>query len=156
MIRTILYCAGTIALASTAAMADPNAEAGAKPQFKPEAAESSMMISPAQVSSRDDAQKLGDSEFLIADVNVDGAVDKPEFEAFVGAAPDDADAAAVDKSFAAIAKGDSKITRQEMIDARTKSFDQADANRDKRLDAAEQKQFAALVTAKPADLTHAQ
>jgi hypothetical protein len=150
MIRTILFCTGTIALASTAALADPNAEADAKPQFKPEAAESSLMISPAQVSSRDDAQKLGDSEFLIADVNVDGAVDKSEFDIFVGAAPDGADAAALDKTFTAIAKSDSKITRQEMIDARTKSFDQADGNRDKRLDAAEQKKFATLVTGKPA------
>lgn len=150
MIRTILFCAGTIALASTAAMADPNAEAGAKPQFKPDASEASLMISPNEVSSRDDAQKLGDAEFLIADINVDGAVDKSEFGAFVGAAPDDADAAAVDKTFASIAKGDGKITRQEMIDARTKNFDQADANRDKRLDTAEQRNFATLVTGKPA------
>ncbi len=149
MIRTILFCTGTIAFASTAAMADPNAEAGVNPQFKSEAAESSLMISPAEVSSRDDAQKLGDSEFLIADANVDGAVDKSEFNIFASAAPDGADAAALDKTFIAIAKGDSKITRQEMIDARTRSFDQVDGNRDKRLDPAEQKKFATLVTGKP-------
>ena len=150
MIRTILFCAGTLALASTAAMADPNAGAGANPQFKPDAAEASLMISPTEVSSRDDAQKLGDAEFLIADINVDGAVDKSEFGALVGATPDSADAPSLDRNFAAIAKGDGKITRQEMIDARTKNFDQADANRDKRLDAGEQEQFAALVTRKPA------
>ena len=44
--------------------------------------------------------------------------------------------------------GYKKISKQELVDARVKSFDAADANRDKVLDPLEQQKFAALVTVK--------
>ncbi len=152
MIRTILFGAATIALASTAAMADPAADKLGAPKINQPAEQAELMISPERVATRDDAQKLADAEFLIADANVDGAVDKSEFETLV-TAPDTSDPAIapkIEKAFAAIAKNDGKISRQEMIEARSTSFDKADVNRDKNLDEGEKQIFAALVAIKPA------
>jgi hypothetical protein len=160
MIKTLLTSAAAIALVSTAALADPaaptTAAAEATPQYQmaPEASDAAA-ISPIDVTTKDDAQKLADTEFLAADANADGVVDETEFAARAAdAAMADPlavakDAAPADKAFAAIAKGDKKISKQELVDAREKNFDEADANRDKMLDALEQQKFAALVAVKP-------
>ena len=86
------------------------------------------------------------------------SIDEEEFAAFVAAsaeesaglpgAPDEKSEPA-SKAFETIAKSDMKITKAELVDARSKSFDKADADGDKALDALEQQRFAALIAAKP-------
>ncbi len=152
MLKSILTCATAIGLATTAALAEQASVDKAVPQYTTQTTSTSEAQS--KVTTREDAQKLGETQFLAADVNVDGFVDGVEFAAFstdaakLGADKTSGDmvvdAPSADQAFAAIAKGDGKITKQEMIDARTKSFEAADGNRDKSLDAAEQKKFAAL------------
>lgn len=161
MIKSLLMSAGAIALASTAALADP-AAGGAEPpaispQYQAPPENERLMISPIDVTTKDQAQKLADVEFLVADANAEGVVDEAEFSAFAADASNIgangaaiADGQPLDKAFAAIAKADKKISKQELIDARAKSFDAADANRDKVLDPLEQQKFAALVAVKPA------
>jgi hypothetical protein len=161
MIKSLLTSAAAIALVSTAALADPaatvNASAEAMPQYQatPEA-NGPAMIAPIEVTTKDDAKKLADTQFLAADTNTDGVVDESEFAALAAdAALTDplaaaSDAAPADKAFAAIAKGDKKISKQELADARAKNFNEADGNSDKILDALEQQKFAALVAVRPA------
>ncbi len=167
MIKYLLTSSAAIALVSTAALADPaatvNASAEAMPQYQaaPEA-NGPAMISPIDVTTKDDAQKLADTQFLAADMNADGVVDESEFAALAAstALTDPlaaaSEAAPADKAFAAIAKGDKQISKQELAAARAKTFDEADANRDKMLDALEQQKFAALVAVKPATAARSQ
>lgn len=155
MFKTMLTSASAFALIMTAATANQQDDMSATPKYEPATAPSAM--SAIDVTTREEAAKLADWQFAIADANADGAVDADEFSAFVAA---DAQAAAgqapienaepADKAFAAIARTDKKISKEELAEARAKSFDKADANGDQSLDALEQQRFAALVTAKPA------
>lgn len=165
--KTLLMSAGAIALISTAALADPAAggaeQAAASPQYQAPPENERLMISPIDVTTKDQAQKLADVQFLVADANADGVIDEGEFSAFAADAANatanvvaTADGQPADKAFASIAKTDKKITKQELVDARAKSFDAADANRDKVLDPLEQQKFAALVTVKPASASKLQ
>jgi hypothetical protein len=168
MLKSLLFCASAIVLVSTAALADEASSENATAaqtttQWTTDAAAPQTITGAAtpaatKVTTRDDARKLAEAQFLAADVNVDGGVDKSEFAAFSTEAAKAAgdkpagdlvvSAPSVDEAFMAIAKGDAKITRQEMIDARAKSFDAADGNKDKTLDSAEQSKFAALTMVK--------
>lgn len=163
MLRLILTGAGAIALASTAALADPNAnmntdaQTSDAPQYVSEPAQMETALTPLEVSSRADSEKLATAEFAAADVNKDGSIDETEFAALAAYSEqtnpgiDPAKATPSDKAFAAIAKGDGAISKKELIDARGKSFDAADANRDKALDALERQKFATLVAVRPAN-----
>jgi hypothetical protein len=168
MLKSLLFCASAIGLVSTAALADemlaekaPAAKTTAQSTTDASAPQTMTgAATPAalKVTTRDDAKKLAETEFLTADVNVDGGVDKSEFAAFSTEAAKAAgdkpagdlvvSAPSVDEAFMSIAMGDAKITKQEMIDARAKSFDAADGNKDKTLDGAEQSKFAALTMVK--------
>lgn len=161
MLKLLLAGASAVALASTAALADPAAQAepagpaGDAPQYMTEPAATEAAITPLEVTTRDDSQKLATVEFAVADANKDSVIDQAEFTAYAAMAAqanavEPSKAAPADKAFAAIAKADKKISKQELAEARAKSFDAADANRDKLLDALEQQKFAALVIVKPA------
>ncbi len=164
MLRLVMAGASAVALASTAALADPAEQAGQAEQTTTEATATAAAITPIEVATRADSEKLAEAEFATADANKDGALDKAEFTAFlmssaqasVGANIDPSQAALIEKAFIAIAKKDSKISKPELAAARAKNFDEADANRDQTLDALEQRKFAALVAVKPADVNKPQ
>ena len=163
MLRLFMAGASAIALASTAALADPaqtteaaqttDAQIPDAPQYMGAPA-AEKAITPLEVTTRADSEKLAATEFAAADANKDGTIDETEFSALAAyseqttAGVDPAKATPAEKAFVAIAKGDRKISKQELVDARGKSFDAADANRDKMLDALEQQKFAALVAVK--------
>lgn len=161
MLKLFMAGASVIALASTAAFADPSAKPGETARYmtNPERAEAA--ITPAEVTTRDDAKKLADAEFKLADVNADGAIDPAEFATYAALNATKQDAAVetappTDTAFAAISKGDKAISKAELAEARGKSFDSADGNKDKLLDPLEQKKFAALIAVKPAEAPPAQ
>ncbi|NWG93217.1 MAG: hypothetical protein HXY21_12045 [Parvularculaceae bacterium] len=159
MLKSFMFGASAIGLVSTAALAEQTlAEKSPAAQATAQTSGDAATPSAIAVTTRDDARTLAETQFLAADVNVDGGVDKSEFAAFSADAAKTAgnkpagelavSAPSVDEAFMSIAKGDAKITRQEMIDARMKSFDAADGNKDKALDGAEQAKFAALTMVK--------
>lgn len=161
MLKLLLAGASAVTLVSTAALADPAAQAqptppvGDAPQYMTESAATEAAITPLEVTTRADSEKLATVEFTIADANKDGVIDQAEFTAYAAMsaqanAVDLSKAAPADKAFVAIAKADQKISKQELTESRAKSFDAADANRNKLLDALEQQKFAALVIVKPA------
>ena len=168
MIRSTILCASFAVLATAAAAQEP------APAKAPE--ETAAIIDAKQVGTRDEAKLYAASEFLQADQNADGKIDKEEFIAYASVrapmydplAERTADAvgeknankaeklesAAADKAknaeeqFAAISKGDEAISKNEMVEARVAQFDAADADKDETLDASERVQFAALTTLK--------
>ncbi|MGD9801662.1 MAG: hypothetical protein AB7F91_11800 [Parvularculaceae bacterium] len=160
MIKLMLTTVASSALVLTAAAANPpeatTSATAPTPKYQPVEAETP--ITPVAVTTKEDAAKLADWQFAVADVNADGSIDEEEFAAFVAAsaeesaglpgAPDEKSEPA-SKAFEMIAKSDKKITKAELVDARSKSFDKADADGDKALDALEQQRFAALIAAKP-------
>lgn len=155
--KALLLCAvSATALISTAASADPtasqeSADAQATPAYAAPAADGPSQMAPTDVATKADASKLAESEFLRADLNVDGMIDKSEFARFVSetakaASAPAADAQNVDAAFRKIATGDEQITLDELSKSRAKFFDAADENRDLALDAGERTKFAALVS----------
>jgi len=161
MLKLFMAGAGVLALASTAAFADPAAKSAdpARYMTKPERLEAEM--TPADVTTKEDSKKLAESEFRLADSNADGAIDAAEFAAYATMTANRQDAQfenapPPEAAFAAIAKGDKTISGAELAEARGKSFDSADANKDKILDPLEQKKFAALIAVKPAEAPQAQ
>lgn len=161
MLKLVITGAGFIALASTAAVADPAAHEIHPTGHESASSGTDAVIAPTDVTTREDAKLLAEREFKLADSNADGAIDEAEFAAFAatasktsGVAPEKAQPA--DAVFEALAKQDKKITKPELADARDRSFEAADANRDKRLDALEQQKFAALIAVRPADVRNAQ
>lgn len=146
---------GDVTMPDESSPTDITANPGAEATTETEAAAPATITSVAQVTTRDDAEKLAETQFLLADANADGTIDKAEFTAFSKsqanfgapvAAEEPAAAAATtpEQAFTAIAKSDSKISEDELVEARTNSFDAADVNRDKTLDASEQQKFAAM------------
>lgn len=160
MLRLFMAGASAVALASTAALADPAEQAGQTEQPATEATATAAAITPIEVTTRADSEKLAEAEFTVADADKDGALDQAEFTALVttlvqtgaDAKADPSHAALIENAFMAIAKKDSKISKSELTAARAKNFDEADANRDQTLDALEQQKFAALVAVKPAEV----
>ncbi len=162
MLKLFMIGASAAALASTATFADPTESQTAPiqpdaPQYTTEAVTEVAPITPLEVTTRSDSEKLAQKEFTVADANADGVIDEAEFVSYaqltaeentaMGFKPEKA--APVEKAFVAIANGDKKISAPELTEARTKSFDAADANRDNMLDAVEQQKFASLVAVKP-------
>ena len=154
MLRVLLTSAAAGALIFNAAAATEANEQASKPKYQPTGTVEP--VKPIDVTTREDAAKLADLQFDLADVNADGAIDAEEFAAFVAVASRTESAATLEKAeksdaaFAAIAKADKLISKEELIEARAKSFDAADADGSKSLDPLEQQRFAALVAAKPA------
>ena len=154
MLRVLLTSAAMGALIFNAAAATEASDKPAMTKYQP--AEAVDPIKPAEVATREDAAKLADWQFELADVNADGAIDAEEFAAFVAVVARDESAVALakaeksDAAFANIAKADKLISKEELVEARAKSFDAADADGSKSLDPLEQQRFAALVAAKPA------
>jgi len=156
MIKILLTGAAAGALAISAAAANPSDKSAPKPTYKP--AEKAEMIDPIAVTTKEDAALLAEQQFAAADLNADGAIDAQEFAAFVAitaeanaglpGAPDET-AAPADEAFKAIAKDDMMISKDELTEARAKSFKTADVDGNKALDALEQQRFASLIAAKP-------
>lgn len=162
MLKLFMIGASAAALASTAAFADPTEAQTAPtqpdaPQYTTEAVTEVAPITPLEVTTRSDSEKLAQKEFTVADANADGVIDEAEFVSYAQLTAEEniamgiksEKAAPVEKAFVAIANGDKKISAPELTEARTKSFDAADANRDNMLDAVEQQKFASLVAVKP-------
>lgn len=161
MMRILLGTASAAALISLASAAEPAVKA--KPPVYAPQESAAKIISPMDVKTRDDAEKLAVTEFNAADANFDGAVDAAEFTAFIEAKEKAALAAnkpqlsqellaekePAGRAFADYAAGDKTITRDEMVKALTARFDKADVNRDETLDDVEQQRFAALVSVRP-------
>ncbi len=170
MIKTLTGFAGALALVSFSAAANPAAlatndasaspsatmQTEATPGYTAAPATASFDMTAADVATQEDARKLAELEFLRADVNVDGSIDKAEFVAFTtppsdaAAAPVNSKAATADSLFVKIAKNDAAISQTDLIDARIKSFDEADADDNRSLSAKEKQRFAAMLAAKPA------
>lgn len=162
MLKYFMVGASVAALASTAAVADPAASEtaaaeGAATQYTAEVIALKPPITPLEVTTRADSQTLAEIEFAIADANADGFIDESEFAAYAKMATEEnaakgfkpERATPLEKAFSSLAKGDKKISKPELTEARGKSFDAADANRDTMLDALEQQKFASLVAVKP-------
>lgn len=156
MIKMLLTGAAACALVFSAAAANPAEKSAPKPTYKQTAAAEA--IDPIAVTTKEDAALLAVRQFAAADLNADNSIDAEEFAAFVAAsaqaraglpgAPDE-NSAPADAAFKTIAKGDMMIAKEELVEARVESFEKADADGDKSLDALEQQRFAALVSAKP-------
>lgn len=155
MFRVLLTSAAAAALIFNAAAATEANEKSSTPKYQP--AEAVQPIKPEEVATREDAAKLADWQFELADVNADGAIDAEEFAAFVAVTSKNDGAMATEKAekpdaaFAKIAKADKFISKEELVEARAKSFDAADVDGSKTLDPLEQQRFAALVAVKPAE-----
>jgi len=127
--------------------------------------EQSNVLSPTLVNTKDDARIFAEKEFLKADVNTDNAVNIEEFTDYLSAlstsiepiieASNTSATISVtrptpDQIFAEISKGDNEISKDEMVESRTASFDAADKDGDSVLNETEKQSFAALVLAKKA------
>ncbi len=148
MIRILLTSAAALALVATASAGEPAQKGAVK--FKPEARAA---MTPDAVKTRDDAAKLGEAEFMLADADTDGALSEPEFaklEAMLkkpeGAAPP-TPASAESSMFAAVAGDDGRIAKEELAAARVASFDAADADLNRTLNDSERQVFASLIVA---------
>ncbi len=148
MIRTLITAAGILALAATANAGEPT-KAGAV-KFKPEARAT---MTPDRINSREDAAKLGEGEFTLADTDASGFLDKAEFARLEAALkkPEGAitpsPAAAQAGMFAAVAGEDGLVSKEELAAARVASFDAADADLNRTLSDSERQVFAALIVA---------
>lgn len=153
-----LIITASAAVLVAAASAEP-ATSQTKPQYEPAPAAMDARLSASDVSTREDAAKLAEAEFLIADVNLDGAVDAAEFGALAKASTPAGEAGAArmtaksptpEEAFAAISKGKLSFSKADLVAARTASFDKADADKSKTLNDAEKKKFAVLLAVRSA------
>lgn len=145
MLRVSMFVAGAAALVSAAAVAQPADELETAPA-EPIASEAATM-SAAEVTTRSEAEQLAEQQFLAADSNADGVLDRAEFAAFAALPPPTAEAGAegdAADAFDAIAEADGKITEDELVEVTTGSFEAADSNSDGVLDDSEQQRFAAM------------
>ena len=161
MFRTALISASALAVITSTACA--NEETAVQ-----SAEEGATIVDATQVETRDDAKLYAESEFLLADLDQNGKVDKTEFLAYAamhapladpltepsdGAsihAEGDADVAAdasAEEEFDKISKGDEEITEDHMVETRVAQFDEADVNDDEKLDETERQTFATLTKA---------
>jgi len=146
MIRTLITSAAALALVATANAGEPAKKAAAKTKA---AAPQSMTID--AVKTREDAMKLGEAEFLLADADADGVLVEAEYSKLEAMQPKPAGAltattaAAPPAQFAAIAGEDGRISKEELAAARVASFDAADADLNSVLSDSEHKVFARLL-----------
>lgn len=158
----ILAGAAAVALAANAAVAED--QKGAPKSASPSSANPAAVEKPlaaSDVASIDDARAFAAAEFKRADKNVDGKLERAEFDTLfdapVGAGAPSTIAAkpalrqppATDTLFGGVAKADGVILVEELIEARVSAFRAADRNVDAKLDAEERLEFAALVKGEP-------
>ncbi len=152
MIRTLLTAAGALALLTTANAGEPAQKGAVK--FKPEARAT---LTPDMVKTREDAAKLGEAEFILADADADSSLNGAEFAKLEASLQKPAGAAlpspAALKSgmFPAIAGEDGAVSKEELAAARVASFDAADADLSRTLSDTERQVFASLIVAPRAD-----
>ena len=148
MIRTLITAASVLALVAVAQAGEPAKKGVLKMKVDAEAS-----ITPQTVKTREDAAKLGEAEFMLADADANGALNEVEFarlEAML-AKPEGATAptpaAAESSMFGAIAGEDGQVSKQELAAARVASFDAADADLNRTLSDSERQVFASLILA---------
>ena len=148
MIRTLITAASVLALVAVAQAGEPAKKGVVKMKTDAEAS-----ITPQTVKTREDAAKLGEAEFTLADADANGALSEVEFaklEAML-AKPEGATAptpaAAESSMFGAIAGEDGQVSKQELAAARVASFDAADADLSRTLSDSERQVFASLILA---------
>lgn len=152
MIRTLIITASVLALAATADAGEPARKGAVK--FKPESRET---MSPETVRTREDAAKLGESEFIRADADANGFLNEVEFAKLEASlakpegAASPAPAAAEVSMFPAIAGEDGQVSKEELASARVASFDAADADLNRTLSDSERQVFASLIAAPKAE-----
>jgi hypothetical protein len=160
-----------IALAGLAALALPFAAAVAEEKkgaaAGPDAGIAGVAkpLAAADVATIDDARAFAAAEFKRADKNVDGKLEKAEFDtlfdlpaeatapATIAAKPMLRQVGATDALFDGLAKEDAAISKEELTEARVSAFRSADRNVDAKLDAGERAEFAALVSGEPAPVS---
>lgn len=148
MIRTLITSAAALALVAGAHAGEPAKKGADKLKTDAEAP-----MTPESVKTREDAARLGEAEFILADADTDGFLNEAEFaklEAMV-ASPAGATAAtpagAPPSMFPAIAGDDGKVSKAELAAERVASFDAADADLNRTLSESERQVFASLVAA---------
>lgn len=146
MIRTLITTAAALALVAGANAGEPAKKSAVKMMKEAPAA-----MTPDSVTTRDDAMRLAEAEFNLADADADGFLSEGEFaklEAML-AKPADASAAAPAPAapgvFAAVAGEDGKVSKEELAAARVASFDAADADLNRTLSDSERQVFTALI-----------
>jgi NAD/NADP transhydrogenase alpha subunit len=148
MIRTLITAVSALALAATANAGEPAQKGAVK--FKPEARAA---MTPDTVKTREDAAKLGESEFILADADANGSLSEVEFaklEASLGkpeGAITPAPVSAEVSMFPAVAGEDGEVSKEELAAARVASFDAADADLNRTLSDSERQVFASLIVA---------
>lgn len=146
MIRTLMTASAALALVAAANAGEPAKKGAVKMKTD---AQPSMTV--GAVKTREDALKLGEDEFTLADVDADGFLTETEFakleamQAKPAGALTATPAAAPSAQFPAIAGEDGKISREELAAARVASFDAADADLNRVLSDSERRVFASLV-----------
>ncbi|MDZ7628908.1 MAG: hypothetical protein U5J99_10950 [Parvularculaceae bacterium] len=152
MIRTLITAASALALIVTANAGEP-ARKGAM-QSEPEARAA---LTPQTVKTREDAAKLGEAEFTIADADASGALNESEFAKVEAGMkkPEGAITASLALAeasmFKVIAGEDGQVTKEELAAARVASFDAADADLSRSLSDSERQVFASLIVAQKAE-----
>lgn len=152
MIRTLITGAGALALVAAANAGEPAQKGAVK--FKPEARAT---MTPESVKTREDAAKLGEAEFALADADANGSLSEVEFakleatlkkpEGAIAPTP----ASAEVSMFPAVAGEDGQVSKEELAAARVASFDAADADLNRTLSDSERQVFASLIVAPKAE-----
>jgi len=148
MMRTLLTAVGALALVATANAGEPAQKGAVK--SRPEARAT---MTPDMVTTRDDAAKLGEAEFLLADTDADGWLNGSEFAKLEASLSKPAGAtlptpaASSVSLFSAIAGEDGQISKAELSAARVASFDAADADLNRTLSETERQVFTSLILA---------
>lgn len=152
MIRTLITGAGALALVAAANAGEPAQKGAVK--FKPEARAT---MTPESVKTREDAAKLGEAEFALADADANGSLSEVEFakleatlkkpEGAIAPTP----ASAEVSMFPAVAGEDGQVSKEELAAARVASFDAADADLNRTFSDSERQVFASLIVAPKAE-----
>lgn len=146
MIRTLITAAAALALVAGASAGEPAKKGAVKLKTDAQAA-----MTPERVKTREDAARLGEAEFILADADADGFLGEAEFvklEAMTAktANPDESvPTAPAPSMFTAVAGEDAKVSKEELAAARVASFDAADADLNRTLSDSERQVFAALI-----------
>lgn len=152
MIRTLITAVSALALVATANAGEPVQKGAVK--FKPE---TRATMTPESVKTREDAAKLGEAEFVLADADASGALNESEFAKFEAGMkkPEGATTAspalAETSMFTVIAGEDGHVSKEELAAARVASFDAADADLNRSLSDSERQVFASLIVAPKAE-----
>jgi hypothetical protein len=150
MIRTLITTVAALALVAAANAGEPAKKGAVKLKTDAQAT-----MTPDSVKTREDAAKLGESEFILVDADADGFLNEGEFQKLEAmlAKPEGAiapaPAAAPPSMFGPIAGEDGKVSKEELAAARVASFDAADADLNRTLSDSERKVFASLIVPPP-------